>query len=69
MHSRDETRAVIDLFDGYIDVEEKEVNGEQKKTLTVKRLYSKSTWRRSWSSSERNGHDEYGVNSVIFSLS
>ena len=59
MHSQDETRAVIGLFDGYIDVEEKEVNGVQKKTLTVKRLYSKKylekelvlnrenwTWRR-----------------------
>lgn len=48
MHSRDETRAVIDLFDGYMEVEEKEVNGAQTKTLTVKRLYGKKYLEKEW---------------------
>jgi KaiC/GvpD/RAD55 family RecA-like ATPase len=41
MHAGDEIKAVIDIFDGYINVEEKEVNGVPTKTLAIKRLYSK----------------------------
>jgi KaiC/GvpD/RAD55 family RecA-like ATPase len=41
MHSKGETRTVIDLFDGHLDIEEKDVDGERRKTLTVRRLYGK----------------------------
>jgi len=41
MHSRDKVRTVIDLFDGHIDIEEREAEGERRKTLTVRRMYGK----------------------------
>ncbi|KON31099.1 hypothetical protein AC482_01960 [miscellaneous Crenarchaeota group-15 archaeon DG-45] len=41
MHSRDEARTVIDLFDGHMDIEEREADGERRRTLTVRRLYGK----------------------------
>lgn len=41
MHSRDKVRTVIDLFDGHIDIEEREAEGEWRKTLTVRRMYGK----------------------------
>lgn len=41
MHSRDESRTIIDLFDGHMDISEREVNNELKKILTIKRLYNK----------------------------
>jgi KaiC/GvpD/RAD55 family RecA-like ATPase len=41
MHSGSETRTFIDLFDGHIDIEEKDVDGERRKILTVRRLYGK----------------------------
>ena len=41
MHSRDESRTIIDLFDGHIDISEREVNDELNKILAIKRLYNK----------------------------
>ena len=41
MSSRDATRAVLDLFDGHFDVEERAVDGRMERTLTVRRLYGK----------------------------
>jgi hypothetical protein len=54
MHAGDETRAVIDLFDGYINVEEKEVNGVPTKTLAIKRLYSKKYLKKEWILNQAN---------------
>jgi KaiC/GvpD/RAD55 family RecA-like ATPase len=41
MHSSDETRIIIDLFDGHLDLTEKRVDKTIEKTLKVKRLYNK----------------------------
>jgi KaiC/GvpD/RAD55 family RecA-like ATPase len=46
MHSQDEVRTLIDLFDGHIDISEKMAENEQKKILTIKRLYNKKYLNR-----------------------
>ena len=38
MHPAEETQALFDLFEGKIEIFEKEENGEDKITLKVKRL-------------------------------
>ena len=39
MHSEEENRLVIDLFDGHLSLEEKKVDSKELKVLRVKRLY------------------------------
>jgi hypothetical protein len=46
MHSRDEARTIIDLFDGHMDITERNVDDDPKKILTVKRLYNKKYLER-----------------------
>jgi KaiC/GvpD/RAD55 family RecA-like ATPase len=46
MHSRDEARTIIDLFDGHMEISEKKVNDELRKVLTIKRLYNKKYLER-----------------------
>lgn len=41
MHSTDEARIIIDLFEGHLDITEKRVDGAQETMLRVKRLYNK----------------------------
>jgi len=38
MHSKEESQSLLDLFDGQIDLYEKEINGEPKMCMRVKRL-------------------------------
>jgi hypothetical protein len=46
MHSKDEARTIIDIFDGHMEIAEKKVDDEQKKTLNIKRLYRKKYLER-----------------------
>jgi KaiC/GvpD/RAD55 family RecA-like ATPase len=41
MHSANEARIIIDLFDGHMDITEKMVDGIIEKKLKIKRLYNK----------------------------
>jgi hypothetical protein len=41
MHSPDEVRIIIDLFDGHMNLTENMMNGTIEKKLNVKRLYNK----------------------------
>ena len=54
MHSKDEARTIIDLFDGHIEISEKKVNDELRKVLTVKRLYNKKYLERDLSLRREN---------------
>jgi hypothetical protein len=41
MHSSDESRIIIDLFEGNLDITDKRVEDTPKTMLRVKRLYNK----------------------------
>lgn len=41
MHSSDVARIVNDVFDGHMDIHDREVEGERTRTMSVRRLYGK----------------------------